>query len=173
MVYLWPWLLNSYCYIFCLTIWTLSQACQERSCPKVFAFAAFAFAAFPAETFIFCLLFSRSCSALLLWGLLAPTFRSLWCQLISRTCLALTLCSFSPSHKLPCNSHRLLICFAHSDFFLKNINYGRAGFIPVLQGALFLCLPGTYLVLSTYFWNEWMGWKMIIKILGNVNKSKD
>lgn len=36
-----------------------------------------------------------------------------------------------------------------------------------------LCLPGTYLVLNTYLWNEWMGWKMIIRILGNVNKSKD
>ena len=151
MVYLWPWLLNSHFYIFWLTIQTLSQACQERFCLRVSAFAAF-----PAETFIFCLLFPfRSCSALLQWGLLAPTFGSLWCQLISRTCLALSLRSFSPSHTLPCNSHRLHICFAHSDFLLKNINYGRAGVIPIVQGPL-SSVSAWHLLGAQYIFVEWV-----------------
>lgn len=169
MVYLWPWLLNSYFYIFWLTIWTLSQACQERSCLRVSAFAAF-----PAETFIFCLLFSRSCSALLLRSVLALTFRSLWCQLISRTCLALSLCSFSPSHKLPCNIvtvYLFVLLILISSLRIWTME-GQGSYL-LCRVLYLLCLPGTYLVLSAYLWNEWMGWKMIIKILGNVNKSKD
>lgn len=104
---------------------------QKGICLRVSAFAA------SSRAFIFCLLFSESCSALLLRSVLALTFRSLWCQLISRTCLALSLCSFSPSHKLPCNIVTVyLFVLLIPDFFLKNMNYGRAGFIPVVQGAL-------------------------------------
>lgn len=144
------------------------------SLPGMLSSQSLCFCCFPSRDFHICLPFSRSCSALLLRSVLALTFRSLRCQLISRTCLALSLCSFSPSHKLPCDIitvYLFVLLILISSLRIWTVE-GQSSYL-FCRVLYLLCLPGTYLVLSTYLWNEWMGWKMIIKILGNVNKSKD